>query len=135
MQSLKLQVNRLFENLANKNKKFVLLLNVAVLTRMVQVDPELKQTTWRSKLDKNYKLFNTFLNKKIRNSVLKETYVHFQIERVKSRSKNSETFGTAVILKSLIKNGASIKGLILVEKKSMEEVQKENQEDQSFFLQ
>ena len=38
---------------------------------------------------------------------MKETDIRFQIEGVKSRSKNTETFDATVELKSLIKNSSS----------------------------
>ena len=48
---------------------------------------------------------DTFLSKWIRNSNLKEADIHFQIERIQGKSKNSETFDATVELESLIKNG------------------------------
>ena len=59
-------------------------------------------------IDNNDKPFNNILRKQIINTDLKETDIHFQIERVQSRSINSETFDNTVELKSRIKNGAGV---------------------------
>ena len=72
---------------------------------------------------------------------MKETNIHFSIEQVQSRSKNSETFDAADGLKSLIKMAQVLlekseikKVSILAEKNLMEEVPKVNQQDQNFLL-
>lgn len=40
------------------------------------------------------------------NSNLKENAIYFQIDRVQSRGKDSQSFDAIVQLKSLVKNGA-----------------------------
>ena len=65
-----------------------------------------KQTCYFN-IENDDKLFKFFLRKCIKQSNLKETDIHFQIEGVQSRSKNTETFDATAELKSLIKNSAS----------------------------
>lgn len=51
----------------------------------------------------NYKLFNVFPRKIIRNNELSEDSIHFQIEQVQSRSKNNnETFDAILELENQI---------------------------------
>ena len=70
------------------------------------IDLELKKTMRGSKLAililKIMINFPILLSTRIKNSNLKETDFHFHIERVQSRSTNTETFDTTVELKSLI---------------------------------
>ena len=70
------------------------------------IDLELKQRMRRCKLAililKIMINFPILLSTLIKNTNLKETDFHFHIERVQSRSKNTETFDATVELKSLI---------------------------------
>lgn len=57
---------------------------------MVQVGFEQKQQACYFHIENNNKLFNVFHSKRIRNRKLFEDTIHFQIERVKSKSKNNK---------------------------------------------
>ena len=65
-----------------------------------------KQTCYYN-IENDDKFFKFFLRKCIKQSNLKKTDIHFQIEGVQIRSKNTETFDATAELKSLIKSSAS----------------------------
>ena len=79
-------------------------LTVALLIRTVQSDSN-EETCYFNIRNKD-EHFNSFLNKGSMNSNLKENAIYFQIDRVQSRGKDSQSFDAIVQLKSLVKNGA-----------------------------
>ena len=108
-----LWINRLFVNFANKNKKIYHTIDCRGINpngpgRFRTEADNAEEQTRHFNISKNDKLFNTFLSKRIRNSILKETDIYFQIGRVESRSKNNENFDASIELKDLIENDTSV---------------------------
>ena len=88
-------------------------------------------------------LFNVFISKRAKNNEISEDNIHFQIERVTSRTKsNNKTFDAKLKLESLIKNGARILNLLnttntkvlLQQAEVQTEAETQSQQDLDFLL-
>ena len=102
-----LWLNRLFKNLTNLNEKICLALDCRSINpnspgrfRTETDNPE--ELTCYFNVENNDQLFNVFLSRRIRNSEMLADAIHFQIERVESRTKNMiKTFDPTSELKIL----------------------------------
>ena len=96
---------------------------------MVQVDFEQKQTIEGNK--STISILNVTTSRRVRNSPISNNSIPFRVERVLSRSKNSETFESNSELKDVLENGASIFGST---GKKETDNRKKIQQEQDFFL-